>query len=67
MDLLVYCLILIVVGFIKVSSTAAVSDDVGVAETVSVETCDLPIGNNLALKKEVGAYTLILYELGLVK
>lgn len=67
MDLLIYCGILLIIGLIKVNATASVSDDVGVADVSVVEVSDLPVGSNLMLKREIGAYTLILHELGLVR
>ena len=70
MDLLIYCVILTIVGFVRIGQTAQVSDDEGIVET-GVTTIvsgydDIPVGNNLALKKELNAYTLILEELGLM-
>lgn len=67
MDLLLYCGVLLVLGFMRVGSTANVSDDVGVADAAVVEPCDLPVGGNLMLNREPHAYTLILMELGLMK
>lgn len=69
MDLILYVLILIVIGFIRVSKTQNISDDVGIVstgETVSRFSNDLPVASNLQLAKEDGAYTLILEELGLL-
>ena len=69
MDLILYVLILIVIGFIRVSKTQNISDDVGIVNTgatVSRFSNDLPVASNLQLAKEDGAYTLILEELGLM-
>lgn len=69
MDLILYVLILIVIGFIRVSKTQDISDDVGIVNTgatVSRFSNDLPVASNLQLVKEDGAYTLILEELGLL-
>ncbi len=69
MDLIIYMLILLMVGFTRVNRTASISEDEGIADTgvTVVQTAyeDLPIGQNLGLLKEEGAYTLILEELGL--
>lgn len=67
MDLFAYCAILGIVGFIKISKTKNVSDEVGItgSQTV-VQTVDLPVGANLRLLREPGAYTAILRELGLM-
>ena len=67
MDLLVYCAILLIAGFMRVSKTSSVSDEVNITGTTGiVESCDLPYGNNYQLLKEPGAYTYILRELGLM-
>jgi hypothetical protein len=70
MDLIIYCVIIALVGFMRIGQTAQVSDDEGIVDTgvttISPAYEELPIGQNLALKKEVGAYTLILEELGLI-
>lgn len=69
MDLILYVFILIVIGFIRVSKTQNISDDVGIVNTgatVSRFSNDLPVASNLQLAKEDGAYTLILEELGLL-
>lgn len=69
MDLLVYMAVIVIVGFLRVGTTARVSDDVGIVDTgatVIMASEDLPIGQNLALLKEAGAYTLILEDLGLI-
>lgn len=67
MDLIVYCGILFMLGVIRVNKTREVSDTVGITDTGGTTTvdCDLPIGQNLALLREPGAYTIILQELGL--
>jgi hypothetical protein len=70
MDLIIYCIILVLIGFMRVGQTAQVSDDVGIVDTgVTTVTCaeyaDLPVGQNLGLIKEPDAYTLILEEWGL--
>lgn len=67
MDLLIYLAVLGIVGYIRFYKTQQVSDSVGIVETGATITadCDLPIASNYALKKESGAYTLILTELGL--
>lgn len=68
MDLIVYCSILAIVGFIRVGSTQHVSESAGIVSSSGTDTidCDLPVGSNLALLKEPGAYTIILEELGLM-
>lgn len=69
MDLTIYMLCLIVIGFIRVGHTGHISEDQGIVDsgvtTVEGSYEDIPIGQNLGLKKEFGAYTLILEELGL--
>lgn len=68
MDLIIYCFIILVVGMIRVGKTREVPDSVGITNNGSTSTvnCELPIGGNLALIKEPGAYTIILEELGLM-
>ena len=66
MDLFVYVAILLVFGFAKVRSTSDVPDTVTVADTTTVPSSDLPLGNNLQMRRELGAYTLILRQLGLM-
>lgn len=57
------------VGFIRVGKTQSVPDSVGIVSTGGTTTidCELPVGQNLSLMKEPGAYTIILEELGLIK
>lgn len=67
MDLIIYCVIVAIVGMLRVNSTKNVPASMGVAGigvTVTAD-CALPIAENLALEKEYSAYTLILEELGL--
>ena len=70
MDCLIYCLILAVLGFIRVTQTASISDEEGIVDTgatvISQEYDNIPIGDNLALVKESGAFSLILEEFGLL-
>jgi hypothetical protein len=70
MDLIIYCVIIAIIGFVRVGRTAQVSEDEGIVETGATVTSstydDLPIGQNLQLFKEPGAYTLILKELELI-
>ena len=66
MDLFVYLGILVFFGLSRVNATSNVSDEVTIADTTTVPVCDLPIGNNLQMYRELGAYTLILRELGLM-
>ena len=66
MDLFIYLGILVVLGFSRVNATSNVSDEVSIADTTTVPNCDLPIGNNLQMSREVGAYTLILRQLRLM-
>lgn len=67
MDLIIYCVILAIIGFSKVGMTANVSDEVGLSGSQTVvETVDMPVGSNLGLLKELGAYTAILRELRLM-
>lgn len=67
MDLIIYCIIIGLVGLVRVGSTKNVPESVGISDagvTTTVD-CELPIASNLALNIEYGAYTLILEELGL--
>ena len=67
MDLIIYIIVLVLIGISSLNRTKAVSESVGIIDsgaTVTVD-CDLPISENLALKKEFGAYTLILEQFGL--
>lgn len=70
MDLLIYCAILAILGFVRIGQTSRISEDEGIAETgatVLVQEYDnIPIGDNLALNREYNAFTLILEELGLM-
>lgn len=61
-----YLGILLVLGFSRVNATSHVSDEVSIADTTTVPASDLPIGNNLQMNKEFGAYTLILRQLRLM-
>lgn len=67
MDLLIYCAVLDILGYVRFYKTQQVADTVGIVDTGATTTanCDLPIASNLGLVKEAGAYTLILEELGL--
>lgn len=67
MDLFIYAIVLVVLGWLRVNSTSSVADECGIVDRgVPQVEYDLPIGNNLHLYKETGAYTLILRELGLM-
>lgn len=68
MDLIVYCAALALIGFIRVSKTQNIPESVGIIDTGATSTisCELPIGSNLALIREPGAYNIILEELGLM-
>lgn len=67
MDFIVYMLVLIVVGVIKMKAPQdkVVSTLINNPGESVVETAVLPIGNNYSLYREADAYTLILTELGL--
>lgn len=67
MDLIIYILVLIAVGFLKVKNVTTATPDVLVTAPCEAvqETASLPIGRNLSLDKETDAYTLIIEELGL--
>lgn len=67
MDLVIYCGLLLILGFVRVSKTSSVPESVGITDTGGTTTvdCELPIGQNLALTRELEAYTIILKELGL--
>ena len=66
MDVIIYIIIVAVLGIIKMRQTIDVEDTGCVVEsTVTVPQSDLPYASNLELKREYGAYTLILEELGL--
>ncbi len=66
MDLIAYCAALFVVGLIGMFRTRNVSESSGIIDTGKVsEVANIPIGNNLALKKDRKAFTLILEELNL--
>ena len=69
MDAIIYIIILYIIGMYRKGSTMAVSETEGIVSTGGTTTvnCELPYGQNLALYKEQGAYTLILQELGLIK
>ena len=70
MDLVLYICIILIVGFMRVSKTQYISDDIGIIDTgatVSRFSEDIPLASNLKLEKEQGAYTLILEELGLLQ
>lgn len=69
MDLLIYCIILSVVGFLRIASTKSVPDSVGITDAGVTTTidCELPVAQNLELIKEENAYTIILEQLGLIK
>lgn len=70
MDIFIYVAILVIMGAIRVGKTSQVSEDSGIVDTGATVIMsgydDIPIGGNLALKKERCAYTLILEELGLM-
>ncbi len=66
MDLAIYILVLISVGFFRMRTPAdVVSPILNNPTAQQSEQCTLPIGRNLQLLKESDAYTLILEELGL--
>ena len=69
MDLIIYTLIILSIGFYKMVRSknepeivTLASSDTFTGSTVQV---DIPIGNNLRLYKEPDAYTLILQQFGL--
>ena len=68
MDLILYCGVLLLLGIIRVNQTRTVSESDGIVSATGTTTvnCDLPIGSNLSLIRESGAYTIILEELGLI-
>lgn len=67
MDCLIYTAILLIIGFIRMSTTQNVSDSVGIVDTgITTIDCDLPYSSNYELIKESGAFTLILEDLGLI-
>lgn len=71
MDVFVYIFIIAVLGFIKINNSPQETTSVEAVETIvedgKVNEVDdsIPVASNLTLKKEDGAYTLILEELGL--
>lgn len=67
MDLILYCSVLVFIAYKRMEETKAVSEEVGIVQVgVTVPENELPLSSNLELKKELGAYTLILEELGLL-
>lgn len=70
MDLVVYLILLVGLGAVRVSQTGFLPEDEGIADTGATVVAsayeDIPIGQNLELYKESGAYTLILEELRLI-
>ena len=70
MDLILYCVILLSVGFMKMYGSKKVSQGDTLLKPDNftegtVQVVELPIGNNLRLYKEQDAYTLILQQFGL--
>ena len=67
MDLLLYCLALIMLGLLrtKEAPTDFKKTKNGELAPVPAATVNLPIGQNLQLARITGAYTYILKELGL--
>lgn len=67
MDLLLYCILIGIVGLIRVGSTRNVPDSAGITDigVTSTVDCELPVASNMTHTIEYGAYTLILEELGL--
>lgn len=68
MDLIIYCGVLAILGIVRIGRTQDVPESVGITSSGETTTinCELPIGSNLGLIKEPGAYTIILEELGLI-
>ena len=71
MDLVVVVLFTFIYGFIKLYRSGNISLDSSPVMnddgSITVSESFRPVGNNLMLKKEPDAYTLILKELGLKK
>lgn len=69
MDLLFYCIIIAVVGGLRIASTKSVPDSVGITDAGVTTTidCELPVAQNLELIREPNAFTIILEELGLIR
>lgn len=69
MDLIIYCIILAAIGVMRITSTRDVPDSVGITDSCSTTTinCELPVAQNLELKREENAFTIILEQLGLMK
>ena len=70
MDLLVYTLILVAVGFIKMNKKSVSLPTPSSGTNIEMGTIvdvDIPIGNNLRLMREPEAYTLILQQFGLMR
>lgn len=69
MDALLYLGIIALIGCVRVNQTKDIANNVGIIQTGSTIKVkqDIPVGNNVTLYREAGAYTLILEELGLIK
>lgn len=66
MDLFIYLIIMVCIGFIKMKAPVdAISPLITNPGENVAEMCSVPIGRNLSLLKEKDAFTLILEELGL--
>jgi hypothetical protein len=66
MDLLIYCSVLLVLGFVRIKKTSNEPDaPLMVSENSIPIIHNIPLGSNLGLKRISGAYTAILKEMGL--
>ena len=66
MDLFIYLIVMVCIGFIKMKAPVdAVSPLITNPGEQVADMCTLPIGRNLSLLREKDAFTLILEELGL--
>ncbi len=68
MDFIIYLVVLLLMGFIRVRKTSMVSEDEGIVDTGvdTIEICSLPISQNLELKRDPNAFLLIPKQLGLL-
>ena len=66
MDFLLYVVILIFLSYSRVTKNEEATNVLISDNNVPIVT-DLPVGNNLALKKITNPYSAILKELGLVR
>lgn len=64
MDFILYLIIILIGGFLKMEQTKNVSEDEGIASTsYTVVNNDIPIGDNLGLKREPNAFMLIVNDM----